>query len=69
MYDYQNFKNVDECADWVAMWYIMGFIFFFLVSVPAMLIALEIIYYWSKDLNRQEQEDEKTEDSPFDDRK
>ena len=59
-YDEQTFQTIEECADLVSMWYLMGFIYFFLVSVPAILIALEIIYYWKKDLSEKEQDEQET---------
>ena len=48
------------------MWYTMGFVFFFLVSMPAMLVALEIIYYWSKDPEDEGEMGEDPTPSPFD---
>ena len=51
------YDNLDDCRNAVGMWYRMGFVFFFLVSTPAMLVALEIIYYWSKDPEEEAEDD------------
>ena len=52
-YKGMTYDSMDECIKAVEAWHILGFIFYFFISVPSMLVSLQIFYYYMKSYDKE----------------